>query len=94
MGLVREHYNGTIPEGSTIKVMINNEDGIVNDCIVNRDIKIEKDSLMLISGGLGSPVNIDWVEKVTSKIFVLHATWQDCLVIKNDTLYGSYSDAS
>jgi len=91
---VFEHYNGTIPEGSTIKILINHDDGIVSDCIANRDMKIEKNSLMLISGGLGSPVSIDWVEKVTSKIFIIHAWWQDCLVINNDTLYASYSDAS
>lgn len=90
-----DHYNCIIPEGSMIKTVVNDDSNLIEDCIACNDMKIEKDSFMLLQtkGGLDCPVSISMVEKITSKVFVLHCYWQDCLVIKDNVLFRCYSDA-
>lgn len=94
--MMKEHYDGIIPEGSIIKIVINDDEFIAKEVKTTSDIKIEKNSLMLFGGryGSNSPVCIDYVEKVTPKIFIFNTTWQDCLVAKDGVLFNSYSDAT
>jgi hypothetical protein len=91
-----EHYNGIIPEGSIIKIIINDDKFATEEVKTTNDMKIEKNSLMLFGGkyGVNSPICIDYVEKVTPKKIILNTTWQDCLVAKNGVLFSNYSDAA
>lgn len=90
---MNNHYNGVIPEGSTITVLVNNdfEAGI---CTANNDMRVEPNSFMLLGGGsLGSPICVETVEKISDNEYIFHSWWQDCLVMRNDILFESYSHA-
>jgi hypothetical protein len=88
---MNNHYSGIIPEGSTVKIKVNDE-FIDLTLEAVEDMTIERNSLMLLSGGPGTPTSVEMVEKISNCEFIIHSYWQDCLVVKNGRLYQSISD--
>lgn len=88
---MNNHYSGIIPEGSTVKIKVSG-DFIDLTLEAVEDMTIERNSLMLLSGGLGTPISVEVVEKINNSEFIIHSYLQDCFVAKNDRLFQSISD--
>lgn len=82
-----KHYDGVIPEGSIMRIEVDNDE-LPNIYFIDNNMTIEKNTLLQLEKKVAK---IERVEKINENRYTAYAVWQNSLAITSNTIHKSIS---